>query len=306
MKYIYLDQNKWIELLKGLDGGKSEYIELFNIMMQNVHEHEWAFPISLIHVNETMKRKDEESRKKLLDLMFVISGGYSISDYTTANILEFNMWVQKQNVDCNKLKGSIIKHDWANLIGLSTDNAEVTIGEENDSERIRIIKSLISHHSCDRIIFDFLCNQCKFDLDDEKFYYECFVKGRISFSKWKEDLEKSTGYKEKHLYPAYLIHVFFTEYKELLTGLPYDLQEEMKKNFEKNSKNKTMAINNLETLPGFNIHNRLVFELYSNPDKPVHPHDFNDLAYMRVAVPYCDVVIGENYWCDRVKHHKLL
>jgi hypothetical protein len=37
----------------------------------------------------------------------------------------------------------------------------------------------------------------------------------------------------------------------------------------------------------------------------VHQHDFNDLAYLRVAIPYCDVVIGENYWSDRVKNNKL-
>lgn len=40
MKYIYLDQNKWIELLKGLNAGKSKYIELFDIIMQNVREGE--------------------------------------------------------------------------------------------------------------------------------------------------------------------------------------------------------------------------------------------------------------------------
>lgn len=174
----------------------------------------------------------------------------------------------------------------------------------DDIEVIRNIKSLIREQSCDRKIFDYFCDQYTFKLDDEKFYYNCLVKGKNSFSKWKEDLEKSTDYEKKHLYPSYLINVFFSEYKEWLKGLPDDLQDKMIKNFEKNLKNKTMMIKNLEILPGFNIYNRLVFELYSNPDKSVHHHDFNDLAYMRVAVPYCDMVIGEKYWCDRVKHYK--
>ena len=75
--------------------------------------------------------------------------------------------------------------------------------------------------------------------------------------------------------------------------------------FNEKNKNKTTTISNIETLPGFNIYNRLVFELYNNPHKEVHQHDFNDLAYLRVAVPYCDIVICEKYWRDRVMYHKL-
>ena len=305
MKYIYLDQNKWIELLKGLNDGKESYIELYRMMQRKVQECEWAFPISLIHITEAMKRKDEQSRKLLLDLMYVISCGYSISDYSTANILEFNMWVQEQKIDIERLREEIIQRDWVKLIGLSTSDAIVTIDGEKDSENIKLIKSLIKQNSCDRLFFDMICKQCEYNPDDERFYYECFVKCRNDFAKWKENISKIEGYKEKHIYPAFLINVFFSEYKDKLEGLPQELKQKMMKTFEQNSKNKTMSIKNLETLPGFNIHNRLVYELYNNPSKPVHPHDFNDLAYMRVAIPYCDVVIGENYWCDRIKNYAL-
>lgn len=305
MRYIYLDQNKWIELLKGINSGEDKYIELFNIIMQRVRSCAWAFPISMIHITETMKRKDLLSRKALLDLMFTISGGYSITDYSTANILEFNMWVLQQKVDCNDLRNEIIQRDWVKIVGLSSYDAEVSIGENNNSEKINIIKSIISHHSCDRVIFDEICSLCEYDPEDENFYYESYVSGRESFIKWRDELKKLKEYKEKHVYPAYLITLFFTEYGEQLKKLPLALQEKITELFEQKSKNKTMAIENLEALPGFNIHNRLIFELYNNPHKEVHKHDFNDLAYLRVAIPYCDLVIGENYWSDRVKNHKL-
>lgn len=305
MKYIYLDQNKWIELLKGINSGEDRYIKLFNIIMQKVRGCEWAFPISIIHVTETMKRKDESSRNLLLDLMFTISGGYAIADYSTANIQEFNMWVLHQKVDCCELQNDIVQRDWIKIIGLSSYKAEVSIGGENDSEVINVIKGIINQHSCDREIFDKICALCEYNPDDERFYYESYVRGRESFIKWRDNLKNLTDYKEKHVYPAYLINMFFTEYGEQLKKLPLDLQERICKLFEQNSKNKTMAIDNLEALPGFNIHNRLVFELYNNPYKQIHQHDFYDLAYLRVAIPYCDVVIGEKYWSDRVKANKL-
>lgn len=305
MEYIYLDQNKWIELLKGLNEGKDNYISLFKTIMLKVNAGEWAFPISVIHITETMKRKNEASRKMLLDLMFTISGGYSIADYATADILEFNAWVMEKTVNCKKLQKEIIQCDWTKIIGLSTANAEITFEDDNKPDKVRLVKDIICRHSCDREIFDNICSLCSYEPNDEKFYYECFVKGRESFIEWKEKIKKEPVYKDRHLFPAYLINVFFAEYKDKITNLPKELQENVRELFDKNSKNKTMAIENMESLSGFNIHNRLVFELYNNPYKSVHEHDFNDLAYLRVAIPYCDVVIGENYWCDRVKDKKL-
>lgn len=305
MKYIYLDQNKWIELLKGLNDGKDKYISIFNTIMLKVNVGEWGFPISVIHISETMKRRDDTSRKMLLDLMFTISGGHSIADYATADILEFNMWLVQKTVDYKKLQNEIIQYDWAKIIGLSTNNAEITFEIDNNPDKVGIVKDIISRHSCDREIFDNICSLCEFDPNDENFFYESYVKGRESFGLWKEHIKEEPEYKEKHLFPAYLIHVFFAEYKDKITNLPKELQENVRNLFNENSKNKTMAIENLESLPGFNIHNRLAFGLYNNPYKSVHKHDFNDLAYLRVAIPYCDIVIGENYWCDRVKDKKL-
>lgn len=36
MKYIYLDQNKWIELAKGINQTDTKYIELHQTMVNNV------------------------------------------------------------------------------------------------------------------------------------------------------------------------------------------------------------------------------------------------------------------------------
>ena len=122
MKYIYLDQNKWIELAKGLKDENPTYISLYETISKNVKDGIWAFPLSLIHISETMKRKDETSRKELLNLMFLISGGYSICDYMTADDFEFNSWANSKAVNCAQLKNLIIRHDWATIIGLSSEN----------------------------------------------------------------------------------------------------------------------------------------------------------------------------------------
>lgn len=309
MTYIYLDQNKWIELAKGIKDNDSKYINLYNLIINNIEKEIWAFPISLIHILETMKRNDERSRKDILELMFSMSKGYSIYDYMTVDAIEFDYWINQLQSDFSNLKSKIICRDWSAILGISSDNAEIQINNNlctSDKNEVETrIRTIIKNHCCDKEIFDLICNIVKEDSkEDENFYYTCYKRGREEFQKWKENIQMINEYSEKQLYPAYLINTFMKEYEKPIRSLSPESQENIKNIFLTNNKNKTSTIANLETLPGFNIHNRLIFELFNNPDKKVHAHDFNDLAYLRVAVPYCDVVIGEKYWCDRICHYK--
>lgn len=307
MKYIYLDQNKWIELAKGIKDENPMYISLYETIQEKVEKEEWAFPISLIHIIETVKRKNETSKKDLLDLMFSISKGWSICEYMTADSIEFNSWINNKFVEVSELRNKIIRPDWAMIIGIFTEQICYKINDHPCTpEEVDKIKKLTNVHSCDREIFDFICTILSNGVnEDEEDYYQCYNDARKSFQSWKTENKNCEDYREKHLYPAYLIQVFFEVYREKITGLSPEMKENLLELFQKNSKNKTKMIANLETLPGFNVHNRLLFELCNNPDRDVHEHDFNDLAYLRVAIPYCDVVIGEKYWCDRVINYGL-
>ena len=116
MKYTYLDQNKWIELARGIKEKKENYIVLYNTILKNIEEEKWAFPLSIIHILETMKRKDTRSRNDILNLMFSVSNGYTICEYNNINEIEFEYWIKDGKVDCEKIKEKIIKRDWGNLI----------------------------------------------------------------------------------------------------------------------------------------------------------------------------------------------
>lgn len=305
--YIYLDQNKWIELAKGIRNKESKYETLYREMKSNVESNIWAFPLSIIHIAESMKRKDEESRKNLLNLMYSLSKGYSISDCATANIIEFNYWVSNGMVDYKQIQNKIISNDLSKIIGLSTADTIVKINGDTDisDEQIKYIKDLIVKHSFDKEIFEYICEQCSSFNEDEDFYYNCFETARKDFMLWKEQIKKLDEYKEKHVYPAYLIKTFFEEYGEIMSRLSSLNKHKIKLLFDNNTQNKEKSIKLLESLPGFNIYNRLVYELLSNQCKKIHKHDFFDLAFLRVAVPYCDIVIGENYWIDRIQYYKL-
>lgn len=305
--FIYLDQNKWIELARGIKSNEKKYTDLYKKMLLNVQNGVWAFPLSIIHVSETIKRKNEESRTNLLDLMYSVSKGCSIADYTSANIFEFNYWVSHKTFDIKEIRDQVISFDLAKIIGLSLDDLNIKIkGNENvTAEQVTHIKNIIKKHSCDKEIFKMICEHESSINKDEEFFYNGLITAREEFKLWRKEIEKSSEFKEKHVYPAYLIKRFFAEYGQIINKLPDSNKQIIKSNFDNNKKNKQQMIALLETLPGFNIENRLVYELLSNQNKKVHKHDFFDLAFLRVAVPYCDIVIAEKYWIDRVQNYKL-
>lgn len=227
MKYIYLDQNKWIELAKGLKDGNPTYIALYETILKNVENGIWAFPLSFIHITETMKRRNEHSRKELLDLMFLISKGYAICDYMTADAIEFHSWVNSKIVDYSQLKTKIIRHDWVTIVGLSTETANIQF---NDCpwlpDEMDKIERIIKEHACDREVFDLICNIINDHIEeDEEFYYRCYESGRQSFLSWKNKIRGLKEYKDKHLYPTYLINVFFKVYKEKIENLPPEMKK---------------------------------------------------------------------------------
>lgn len=187
-----------------------------------------------------MKRKDEESRKNLLNLMYSLSKGCSISDYTTANIIEFNYWVSNGMVDYKQIQNKIISNDLVKIIGLSTTDAIVKINGDTDisNEKIKFVKDFIVKHSCDKEIFECICGQCSPLNEDEDFYYNCFEIARKSFMIWKEQIKKLDEYKEKHVYPAYLIKTFFEEYGKIISGLSPADKHKIKLIFDCNTQNK--------------------------------------------------------------------
>ena len=88
MKIIYLDQNKWIDLLKSMVKPKEypKFIDVADLIKIKANSGEWVFPLSLVHFIETLSRADISSRERLALLMSSISKNYSIQ--SCADVIE--------------------------------------------------------------------------------------------------------------------------------------------------------------------------------------------------------------------------
>ena len=81
MKYIYLDLNKWVLLSKGWYEEKGEVYGLGCKLKEKIRNKEFIIVVSLINLKEALKRMNEESRSRLLEFIFEMSQGNTISPF---------------------------------------------------------------------------------------------------------------------------------------------------------------------------------------------------------------------------------
>ena len=151
-----------------------------------------------------------------------------------------------------------------------------------------------------RSLFDRIANLSTEMCNDEEFYHNQYNKAKELFDKWRDYCKSLDEYKKKHEFPAYTLKMFFASYEQKICQLDEHERIKILQIFKNNE-----DPNFLETMPGFNIYNQLVFELFTNKNRKIHKHDFFDISFLRVAVPYCDIVICEKHWGSIISKLKL-
>ncbi|MCJ7816961.1 MAG: hypothetical protein MUP55_03845, partial [Candidatus Aenigmarchaeota archaeon] len=90
-KIVYLDQNKWIELSKAYYGIESnpDIKRACTIVIKASESGKAIFPLSVAHLEETLKNSSQERRKRLIDFMIKVSDCYTILPYI--NLMDYEV-----------------------------------------------------------------------------------------------------------------------------------------------------------------------------------------------------------------------
>lgn len=79
-RLIYLDQNKWIELARAVNGKTDRgVLQILEILRESKRLDLSRFPLSLAHFIETNKRRDIKSRSRLGALMWELSDNWTLA-----------------------------------------------------------------------------------------------------------------------------------------------------------------------------------------------------------------------------------
>ncbi|MCC0650712.1 hypothetical protein [Clostridioides sp. ZZV15-6598] len=273
-KYIYLDQNKWIELAR-YHTNREKNIELkkiYDLVNEKSKSGEWIFPLSIIHYDETITRKQKSQRYSLAKYMGEISRNWTIEPYG------INKFEELKKCVINSYNYTPIKRNPLNIFGKSFDfknlNEDKILNENNfflslmKEDEEWDIDELIENNFCYRDAFEALR---------------------------KEDAQNPIP--EKHKFGVLFTQCFDEEYKEILDKL--NVTEKQKENLSYDMYIKQKP-------DSFYVNMFLIYHSkLKNKYRKNDINDYKDIASISQALPYCDALITEKYWSSLITEHKL-
>lgn len=299
---IYLDQNKWIDLAKAINKPDEhpQYVDVAVKVLKKVENNEWIFPISMIHLLETLSRADPESRGRLADIIALIAKNHSIKPFMSVESGEFiNLFASVHNP--SKMKD--IKAINKNLFpAMGAKSISVSFNRELPADMEECINEFVTNLHHDEKLFSKLMAESY----DEKLISEIHDDDKQSVLSWKKMRENLLSKPKQFRYKIFLIESFMTQLasrNEKLMSYFGKSREEFLPESVLCDEQKTLDF--LEGAPSLNTRCKLMFEILKNQERPIQLHDSRDVEFLSTAIPYCDVVITERTWKHAAKVHKL-
>lgn len=290
MKHIYLDQNKWILLAQGLYKGEGEVYDLVCELKKKIEKGEVMIVLSLINLEETLKRMEEKSRNRLLEFIFDLSQGNTISpfrDWVIDDEVE-NLFLKKLNKRIN-IKSKVIRQGVSGIIGMEA-SIKGDIPKEVKAKAMEKINSLETF----KVIFS------SQESADRARDYASFTKQKTL--KFEDVRRKERIHKNKKIQFEEGLKIFFRDFvlkRYVRFCFKYRfpvLRSDMSINEVEDSLKKLPA-----TYTYFSLIDRRDRELH----RKIKANDLNDLFSFTMGIAYCDIIFGEKMFVDMAKKSKL-
>lgn len=293
---IYLDQNKWVDIARAYHGREdgNQYENVKNLILKNSHSDKWKFPVSVVHLLETFSRKEADSRIKLSEVITKVSSRLSILPYFDIEEDELcNAFKKLIGQTPESLKEKVIRNDIFTSVGLSFEDLVV---KAEDTEVKQHIENYI--HSNPDILFNlFSLGRNINEIDEDRKEDEMLA---LNLEADRKNLEKvPEQYRLKLLRWRYFEFRFLPMIPSIENKL--QISREKTKSLLANG-----GINDLyENIPTFDVRSKLNYSRFKENSKPVDRNDVKDLAFLSMALPYCDVIVTEKSWAHYIRLNQL-
>lgn len=292
-KLIYLDQNKWIDIARahyGRDDGKP-FVPVLADLTKRVGQEEIIIPMSAIHYIETSRPEDKERRERLARFMVKLSKGYGILPFNSIRDIEVQQAIMRKLtiVPHRSIKEIVVGKRLAFALG-----ADIAV-ESTDPKIVSELTSLIGE---EETLIKLLVDAVDRSLAREFVEEDKSILAQLEESRRKqqEDLTK-----EMRLRLAIA---------EMASGSLNSIVVNHLMKIGVSVKSFADSMNNAEDwiaffldIPTMDIWINLNVLRDNDTSRPIHRNDTNDIAFLAVAVPYCDVVVTESYWAHQLKNN---
>ena len=300
-KYIYLDQNKWIDLARSIVNPSkySKYEEVAEKAQEKVELNEWVFPLSFVHFTETLNRADPQSRTRLATVMANFSKNNSILPYYEIEKDEFlNLFAQIHN----KNKIAQIMPIRCTLFHALGADLGISFKEGIEPNLEKAIVETFEEIKADEQLYSKVmqaANSQEFVKDESEYDNQVLIE-------WEKLQTELSAVPKEYKYKKFVIYSFlrrFALYNETLKKIFNKSKEEIIPDSILESEESTLVF--LESAPSLNVRTKLMFDIFKNCQRKIQLHDNRDISFLSTAIPYCDVVITERTWKHSATVQKL-
>lgn len=279
---IYLDLNKWIDLAKAAVGKSDgqKYQRALKTAEQLVSEGEAIFPLSSAHFMEAAKIGNDGQRHELAKLMVKLSNGWFLvsASYLLMSELRRAVASQFQQPFCEEAISPVSRSlSLAFIIDAQLANANF------DDTTFRSPVMLEEFLATARVNRQFLDRLGSFAVEHEA--------GRALRWDLPPEIRKRT-------YCAMVAIAIQNRLAAVLQEFGLSMDELVVLGPDR-------CVKLLERVPLLDVEINLHLERNQHRDRKIAVNDEIDLGFLSVAVPYCQVVVTEQFWTalvHRTKH----
>lgn len=298
---IYLDQKDWILLARIWKNKEynSKIKKLLHKLILLAYNDKIRVPLSINHMFETANREDDDSRNELIDLMILLSKGFTIIPYVATIPHEIKNAIYKRLGIHDKIfpvKNVVFSRGIGNITGATpTLQSKTEVKNEFDMKALEAIM-----YTPEVLRFGFSIKNSKARLDR-------LNADRAIISKIEQNREMfERQFKDNDLRKrARLATHFSNEIVPILSKIIIDEKIPKEDGAKIIGKTPDEASAFLEEMPTSFCSFILTRRRDEQTSSSAHEHDLYDIASLSVAIPYCDIVVCEKRFGSFAKNEKL-
>jgi len=289
-KIIYLDQNKWIDIARAFYGREDgeKYLPILQTLQDKVNSGDIIVPISAVHIIETARNENKERRERLANFIADLSKSYGILPYISVRQQEIEnaILIKLGQASKHNIAEIAINRGVAHMLGMELPENVFSADYEKFLIKVNQLEKFVA-----TMMIDFISRELVSELRQED------IDGIADYEKSRrlknEELSKEMRLRLAIMEMAYdrLFPVIIEQLKKMgVDPKPFadsftDI-EDWKRFFF--------------SMPTMDIWINLHVLRDSDKGKAVHRNDTNDMAFLSIAVPYCDIIVTEKYWAHQL------
>ncbi len=293
-KIISLDQKCWINLAKIYYGDPTETEKkIFDKIVNASDDGSAIFPISIHRLDETINRRNPRNREQLVSLMMKLSKGYSFTPLYD-RIIDGEVWnliLEKLNCPKTDLIEKVLGKGIGHLVGAKPE----IHGDIPEELRQELLNMLDEPETLIKIISGY----------DSIYSEEQDQRNHIAHEVLERNRQKLRQIRDKEIRRKAFLGINFSaminpKIAEKLYSLQFPIDFIINDNISERD-----IEDLLDKIPTARCLFTLIYQRDQEYHRPIKHNDFNDIAFLTLAIPYSDIVITDNMMASIATRMKL-